>query len=202
LDLPADQSKFREGVLNLLRKLPRVPLQETTNENELTSMYIDPLLCGLFDDQDNGMYLRWTNEATLDARKNDDLLTTRPDLCISHLIGSNWITDYGFGEAKPAHQANSNYVVCQDLLRVGMFCKNGLDKGNTKGVLGIQVIGRTIKFYLLALPATGVYIMRELATIQVPSSLSNLAKLVLDMPSVLLVLDVFSRICVPPISPQ
>ncbi|SAL98400.1 hypothetical protein [Absidia glauca] len=83
-----------------------------------------------------------------------------------------------------------------------MFCKNGLDEGNTEGVLGIQVIGRTIKFYLLALPATGLYIMRELATVQVPSSLNDLSKLVLDMPSVLLVLDVFARICVPPISSQ
>ncbi|SAL98399.1 hypothetical protein [Absidia glauca] len=72
LDLPVDQSKFREGVLNLIKKLPRVPLQETTNENELTSRYIDLLLCGLFDDQENGFYLLWTNEATLDARKHDD----------------------------------------------------------------------------------------------------------------------------------
>ncbi|SAL96941.1 hypothetical protein [Absidia glauca] len=155
LDLPAHQSKFREA------------------------RYIDPFLSGLFDDQDNDMYLRWTNEATLDARKNDDFLTTRLDLCISHLLGSNWNMDHGFGEAKSAHQGNNNYVVCQDLLRIGDGPHN-------------QISSRCAACY---------YIMRELATVQVPGSLNDLSKLVLDMPRVLLVLDVFSRLCIPSLCP-
>ncbi|KAI8335841.1 hypothetical protein BC941DRAFT_354700 [Chlamydoabsidia padenii] len=200
LDLPAHQSKFRKGVLNLIGKLPRMPLQETINEYELTTRYIDPFLSGLFDDLDNGSYLRWTNEATSNARKNDDFLTTRPDLCISRVLGSNWNMDCGFGEAKSAHHGNSNYLVCKDLLRIGMFCKNGLDERNKEGVLGIQVIGRTITFYLCILPATGLYVMRELTTVQIPRSLDDPSKLVLDIPRVILVLDVFSRICNPSLS--
>ncbi|CAO3601329.1 unnamed protein product [Absidia cylindrospora] len=98
----------------------------------------------------------------VNGRKNDGFLTTRPDLC----IGSNWNMDCGFGEAKSAHQGNSNYLVCKDLLRIGMFCKNGLDERSMEGVLGIQVIGRSITFYL--------YVMRELAIAQIPSSLGYL----------------------------
>ncbi|KAI8328841.1 hypothetical protein BC941DRAFT_363434 [Chlamydoabsidia padenii] len=178
LDLPIHQSKFRKGVLNLIGKLPRIPLQKTINEYELTTGYIDPFLSGLFDDLDSGSYLRWTNEATSDARKNADFLTTRSDLCISRVLGSNWNMDCGCGVAKSTHHGNSNYLVCKYLLRIGMFCKNGLNERNKEGILGIQVIGRTITFYLFVLLATGLYVMRELTTVQIPRSLDDLSKLV------------------------
>ncbi|KAI8638815.1 hypothetical protein BD408DRAFT_435736 [Parasitella parasitica] len=50
-------------------------LHDDTNEFELISWYTDPFLCGLFDDPDHGMFLRWTNEIILEARKDDCLAT-------------------------------------------------------------------------------------------------------------------------------
>ncbi|KAG0182204.1 hypothetical protein DFQ29_005259 [Apophysomyces sp. BC1021] len=73
LDLPANENKFKKGIIELVGKLPHVPIAEDTNEYELNTRYIDPFLCGLFDDPDEGIYLRWTNETTLEAQKHENL---------------------------------------------------------------------------------------------------------------------------------
>ncbi len=73
--------------VNLIRKLPPVPIAEDTNEFELSTRYVGPFLSGLFDDLDEGIYLRWTKEITLEARQHEDLSIIRPDICISRLNG-------------------------------------------------------------------------------------------------------------------
>lgn len=184
-----------------MRKLPCVSIAENANEYELSTRYIDPLLRGLFDDPDQGVFLRWTNEITLEARKHEGFSIFRPDLTISSLHGMKWKTTYGYGEAKSAAQGTNNFLICQDLLRVAILCKDALDLQNMEGVLGLQVIGRTITFYVVVLPATGLYVMRKLAKIKVPDCLDDLTKLIMDMPQALLVLDIFNRVCVPSIDP-
>lgn len=73
-------------------------------------------------------------------------------------------------------------------------CKNSV---NTQlgGGLGIQTIGRDIKFYLLSLPATDAHVLLQLAEIKVPDSLQKLPQLVTQISSVLKVLQVFDKIC-------
>jgi hypothetical protein len=77
------QDVSTKTIIQLMGKLPCNPISDNTNESELGSRYIDPFLCGRFDDPDQGVYLRWTNEITMEARKNDDLANkNRPDICI------------------------------------------------------------------------------------------------------------------------
>ncbi|CEG66161.1 hypothetical protein RMATCC62417_02792 [Rhizopus microsporus] len=90
LDLPTNENKFRNCIIDLIRKLPPVPIAEDINKLELSTRYVDPFLSGLFDDPDEGIYLRWTNELTLEARQHEDLSTKRPDMCISRLHGMTW----------------------------------------------------------------------------------------------------------------
>lgn len=80
---------------------------------------------------------------------------------------------------------------------MAVFCKDALDHQLMQGTLGIQITGRTIKFYLLTLPAKGLYVMIELATIKIPDSLQDLPRFVPELPNVLKILDVFHRVCVP-----
>ncbi|ORX55564.1 hypothetical protein DM01DRAFT_1382712 [Hesseltinella vesiculosa] len=201
LDLSPDERKFANGLTDLVKKLPRVPIEEDVNEYELSTRFADPFLCGLFDDPEEGVYLRWTNDISFEARKNDTLWTCRPDLTITSLKGVKWTTSHGYGEAKSAcHEAN-NFVLSKDLIRVAMFCKNALDEQNLDGILGLQIIGRRITFYLLVLPSQGLYVMYELGTLELPNSLCGLRKLLMDMPLGLLVLDVFRRLCIRSDSP-
>ncbi|KAL7335886.1 hypothetical protein PS15p_201299 [Mucor circinelloides] len=66
-----------------------------------------------------------------------------------------------------------------------------------EGVLGLQVIGRMVTFYVLVLPSAGLYVMYELEKIKLPSCLDDLTKLIVDMPRVCRVLDTFNRIFKP-----
>ncbi|ORZ06460.1 hypothetical protein BCR42DRAFT_463233 [Absidia repens] len=152
--------------LTLVDKLPRMPLQETISEYELTTPVRRPIsLWTMFDDPENGLY--------------------------SPLDRSSYFFEAmeSFGEKRKSahHERSTNYLDCRDLLRIGMFCKSGLDERTMEGGLGIQAIGRTITFYLFALPAAGLY------GYALSSSLDDLSKLVLAMPHVILVLDVFCR---------
>lgn len=68
LDLPMKENKFKNAIVELLRKLPRQCITDDTNESELITRYIDPFLCGLFDDPDQGTLLQWTNDTKLQAK--------------------------------------------------------------------------------------------------------------------------------------
>ncbi|KAG1463808.1 hypothetical protein G6F46_002580 [Rhizopus delemar] len=189
------------AIIEMVRKLPRVSISEDTNEYEISTRYVNPFLCGLFDDPDQDIFLRWTNETTLEARKHEGFSMIHPDLTISSLHGMKWKMTYGYGEAKSAAQGANNFLICQDLYRIAILCKDALDLQNMEGFLGLQVIGRTITFYVIVLPATGLYVMRELTKIKLPDCLDDLTKFIMDMPQALLVLDIFNRVCIPSIDP-
>ncbi|RCH94979.1 hypothetical protein CU097_001320, partial [Rhizopus azygosporus] len=105
-------------------------------------------------------------------------------------------TNHGYGEAKSAIQEAKNILVCRDLIRVAIFCKNALDAQNLDGILGLQIVGRKITFHILVLPSTGVYTMYELGSVKLPDTLHDLPKLLMDMPAILRILDVFDRLCI------
>ncbi|KAI9006738.1 hypothetical protein CLU79DRAFT_779276 [Phycomyces nitens] len=198
MDLIDAEQKFVKGICGLMQKLPRVSIREDVNEAELCSRFIEPFLSGLFDDPDQGYYLRWTNTRPLEAKTiSADTAVERPDLCITKSLDHKWHHDSGFGEAKTAKMGESMYLVCKDLWRITIFCKDTMDSQNMQGIIGIQILGRLITFYVMVLPATGLYVMLELAELKIPDSLEELPKLVLDISRILKVLDVFNRVCVP-----
>ncbi|KAG0166586.1 hypothetical protein DFQ30_007002 [Apophysomyces sp. BC1015] len=120
----------------------------------------------------------------------------RPDLSITKILVLKWARSLGYGEAKPAARESDHYLVCQDLIKVALFCKNSLDEQLMEGVLGIHIIGRTIRFYVLVLPATATYVMHLLAEIKVPDSIQGLPGFITELPSILKILHVFDAVCV------
>lgn len=77
-------------------------MEEDVNEFELCTRFLDPLLCALFDDPDNGVCFRWTNGTTIEAKMQSDLSKQRPDLCITKSCDVKWDTVPGYGEVKSA----------------------------------------------------------------------------------------------------
>ncbi|ORE07043.1 hypothetical protein BCV72DRAFT_256046 [Rhizopus microsporus var. microsporus] len=156
-------------MLTKTTKFCRLPVTENTNEMEPRSRFIDLFLFGLLNDP---------NQA--------HTLYSVPDLCIARLQGVKWSTTLGFGEA-------NMYLVCQDFLLVAIFCKNALDSQSMVRILGLQAVGRTIAFYVLALPTSGLYVMYEITKVQISDLLQNLSKLIIDISDLLLVLNVYDR---------
>lgn len=103
--------KFAKATAKLIEKLPRVSLSEEYNEMELCSRFVDPFLSEMFDDPDQDIFLRWTNEATLEAKNEQSTLNWRPDLSITKLQSVKWSSSLGFGEEKPACQESNLYAI-------------------------------------------------------------------------------------------
>ncbi|KAI8342799.1 hypothetical protein BC941DRAFT_492803 [Chlamydoabsidia padenii] len=193
-----NEFKFIEAVSALVTRLPRFPVDEDLNSNELCMRFVNPFLTGLFDDPDNDMYLRWANETTMETKQNNGC----PDLCIIKSCGVKWTAGCGYGETKPAARDNDHYVVCMDLIRVTVLSKEALNKQCLDGVLGIQIVGRTLVFYVLLLPAEGIYTLLQLAEIKIPDGLQTLSHLVVEVSNILSVMDVFDHLCVHSNDPQ
>lgn len=193
LALEKNEFKFVTALSALVTRLPRFPPEEDVNETELCMRFVDPFLIGLFDDPDNGVYLRRTNETTMETKQNNGCIDRRPDLCITKSCGVKWDADCGYGEAKPAARDSDHYLVCMDLVRVTVFSKKTLNKQSLDGVLGIQIVGRTLMFYVLLLPEEGVYTLLQLAEVKIPDSLQSLSHLLMDILNILSVMDVFDR---------
>ncbi|EPB91015.1 hypothetical protein HMPREF1544_02084 [Mucor circinelloides 1006PhL] len=201
LDLLLHERKIANGLAELVKKLPRVPIEEDVNEPGLITRFVDPFLCGLFDDPEEGVFIRRTNDITVEARKNETLWTRHPDLTVTGLKGVKWSTSHGYGEVRPVCYEANNFLLSNDLIRVAIFYKNALDAQNLEGILGLQIIGRSVTFYLLVLPSKGLYVIYELRTLQIPNNLCDLRKLLMGIPLCLLVLDVFHRLCVGSVNP-
>ncbi|EPB89476.1 hypothetical protein HMPREF1544_03707 [Mucor circinelloides 1006PhL] len=139
------------------KDLPSVPLKEDLNERELCSRFIDPFLSGLFDNPNQGIYLRWTNESTLEVKQLSN--NTRPDLTITETAGLKWARSIGYGEPKSAAGKSNHYLICQGLIKVVLFCKNPLEEHFMEGILRNHIVGRTIRSYVLVLPAVATYVM-------------------------------------------
>ncbi|KAG0738500.1 hypothetical protein G6F62_008885 [Rhizopus arrhizus] len=83
--------------MTLIQKLPTASIREDVNEAELCARFIEPFLSGLFDDPDQGYYLRLTNARALEAKKKPaDTTVKRPDLCITKSLGRRWHHDSEF----------------------------------------------------------------------------------------------------------
>ncbi|KAG1453402.1 hypothetical protein G6F46_000153 [Rhizopus delemar] len=174
MDLATNEYKFAKAVAKLARKLPRMSFAEESNEMELCSRHVDPFLSGL---------KTFCAGVLTSVSPNDKACN-----------GSQVL---GLREAKLAHQASNGYMICRDLLRISFFCKNALDMQTMMGVMGLQVIGRTVTVYSLVLPSSGLYVVYELAKVKIPDCLDDLPKLIMDISNVLLVFDVFDRFCIP-----
>ncbi|KAI8371615.1 uncharacterized protein BYT42DRAFT_595083 [Radiomyces spectabilis] len=151
-----------------------MPVEEDFGETKLCSRSVEPFLSWLFDDPDKETYLRWTNESTLEAKSMRDS-TGRPDVLQYEILRR-------YGEAKSSARDQDDYLICKDLLKVAVFCNETLDFHLMEGMLGLQIFGRTIKFYLVVVPANGLYGMIELTEIKIPDSLGNLPSLITKSP--------------------
>ncbi|CAG8636297.1 9868_t:CDS:10 [Ambispora gerdemannii] len=92
-------------------------------------------------------------------------------------------------------EMNNLYSLCADLIRVAVFNKDAIDFYNKNCVLGFQVVGRHITFYLTTLLYDGLYVMVEVGHIDVPMSLEQLPAFIASLDTLLVVSNAFWTNC-------
>lgn len=101
-----------------------------------------------------------------------------------------------FGEIKCLSEADNNFAICKDLLRIGVFSKASLDTNDMKGVLSYQITGRLVVFYILALIADGFYVLYELTEITVPYTVDDLLKFTMDYSKLVSIIKIYNKWCI------
>ena len=164
---------------------------------ELCTWYLAPAIQPLLDDPENNVYFRWTGTTNDDvnALPKESISTGRPDAMMSCLEGVQYKMTIGFVDVKLVAESDNNYSIAKNLTRLGRFSKNAIDHSNPEACLSMQSIGRTTIFYLTKLMSDGLYFMMELATLAMPSSLSNLTQYLIQLDDIVKVFTIFEQHC-------
>lgn len=183
----------------IMQKSPEYCVTDTILEQELITRYLEPAFAPLFDDILRDTLFRWTAAINQESKLATaiSISRSRPDACVSGLNGVTWGISRGFGEVKSSAEANNNYLVARDLIRLGIFAKNSIDLNNMKGCLVFQSIGRHTFFYLVTLLNDAIYVMYEIAKIEIPMCISDLPLYLGQIGRLMHVLTVYDDYCVP-----
>jgi hypothetical protein len=186
-----------KAIRNIIERVPRISLKSPVGEVELCTNYIDPVLSPIFEDPDCGVFLRWSNKEAPESKQRK--LTGRakqPDAVICDIDQLSWGSSLGHGEAKIEEEKTNIYSLCADLIRVAVFNKDAIDAYNRNCVIGFQVVGQHITFYLTTLLYDGLYVMVEVSHLDIPMSLEQLPSFVTSLDKILLVSNAFWNKCV------
>ncbi|KAI9489844.1 hypothetical protein BDB00DRAFT_750969, partial [Zychaea mexicana] len=163
-------------VSQLLLSLPVDPTNAVIKEAELITGYLMPALKTLFDDDGKHIRMRWMATEPLDGSKST-IASRWPDCLITmYPEDTDDGVNIGYGEAKRESERRNHYLINQDLIRLALFTKKTVDDTSfdTSASLAIHAIGATLTFYLLKIQADGLYIMTELAHLDVPMAVSEI----------------------------
>ncbi|KAF0427121.1 hypothetical protein F8M41_006108 [Gigaspora margarita] len=186
-----------KAVRNIIESVPRVTLKSPVGEVELCTSYIDTILCPIFSDPDSDVLLRWSNKQVEEskARKYTGR-AKQPDVIINEINQLSWGLSKGHGEAKVQEEENNLYLLCTDLIRVAVFNKDAIDFYNMNCILGFQVVGQHITFYLTTLLCDALYVMVEVGHINVPMSLEQVPAFLTSLDTLLIISDAFWANCI------
>ncbi|KAG1048492.1 hypothetical protein G6F43_009120 [Rhizopus delemar] len=196
------ESKIIRSVAAMIEKLPKQAIKDEIKETELCHRYVDAFLSPLFDSPDEGVLFRWsvlmtsiTNQEA--APLNSGSITKRrPDSCISELEGLYFDASLGFVEVKPSSEDDNKHALSKDLVRLGMFSKNAIDRWGMRGCLSIQVVGHKATFFLTTQPSADLYTMMELCIIHIPSCLADMSAYIMQFDEIAAFLQCYSSWCV------
>ncbi|KAG1457340.1 hypothetical protein G6F46_007315 [Rhizopus delemar] len=175
----------------LLRSLPwHTDKQE---EHRLCSRYLHGILQGLFDERrtDGEIMFDFTDEQTAEAvNSGADLAKCRPDGSVVFSAG-NFSKTLAFVEVKPFTDANDNYKLNADLVRLGIFAKNTIDASHSKNVMIDQAVGMNLTFYMVQKTTAELYTMFELDCLRFPSSIHDMTMIFGLMDKLMDIVQVF-----------
>ncbi|CAG8515579.1 10438_t:CDS:2 [Paraglomus occultum] len=154
------------------------------------------MLSPIFADPDHDVFLQWSNKEAPESKARK--LTGRakqPDAIISNVDQLSWGSSRGHGEAKVQEEVDNLYSLCTDLIWIAVFNKDAIDFYNKDCMLGFQVIGSHITFYLSTLLYDSLYVMVEIGHLNVPMSLEQLPAFITSLDTLLVVSNAFWTNC-------
>jgi hypothetical protein len=122
-----------------------------------------------------------------------ELNSNQPDFGGNVLENSNWVGPVLVGEVKGEDKKDDVYVCLMDLYRIGSLSMESINHNNCKGVIGIQVIGMQLTFYISTLLSKRFYVMMEICSITLPKDLTEIMSYFANVSDLLPVLQYYEN---------
>ncbi|KAI9030962.1 hypothetical protein CLU79DRAFT_363397 [Phycomyces nitens] len=152
----------------------------------MITRHLEAILSPLFEDLDNNIAFRWTS-----VSDDESQASIRPDASINIINGAMLSDRIGCGKVKAQYQAPNHRLVGIDLMRVATLAKNASDKHKLKCIFAFLVVGKNATFYILDRTKSDLYIMCEIAHIQLPFSLDQIPLFIPQLNKVIKVISCF-----------
>lgn len=166
-------------------------------EHDVISLVLDLVLRPMLSDENSR--LRWP-EINADERRCRTQRIERPDGIISDISNLQFMKARAFGEVKPSNVDNRSAAI--DLVRLCVFGKDNIDVHKADKVLLFHVIGKEFNntvsyqyndcflgckatFYIETLCDEGLYVVVELCSVTLPSSLKEFPTLIENLDNLL-----------------
>ncbi|GAA5806829.1 hypothetical protein MFLAVUS_000177 [Mucor flavus] len=165
------------GIRNLLEIIPKYKFNGLLNENQVGCSYANPVLSPIFNNPD----------------KRSHLHCKQPDFGGNVLENSNWVGPVLVGEVKGEDRKDDVYMCLMDLFRIGSLSMESINHNKYKGVIGIQVIGTQVTFYISTLLSKSFYVMMEICSITLPKDLTEIMSYFANVSDMLPVLQYYEN---------
>lgn len=148
---------------------------------------MDALIRPLIESPDNDLFLVWSN------LKVQEDCAERPDLSGLALVESQFKNIICVGEVKGEDRIADDHSTLSDLMKVGCFSKDAIDKYGNKGILGVHVVGLQVAFYVTTLIAEGLYVMLKFCSIRLPSCIYDMKGFIANVEDFIPVKNVYKE---------
>jgi hypothetical protein len=118
-------------------------------------------------DQARNVTLRWTNVSDVET-------DIRPDAIISTLVQHDLGYSIGFDEVKVGNESTTKHSVCLDVVRLGVVCKQAIDRAHLAGCIAFLINGFYLSFFMVRKEQHQFYTMTEITSLAMTPSLSDL----------------------------
>ncbi|ORY89573.1 hypothetical protein BCR43DRAFT_448264, partial [Syncephalastrum racemosum] len=121
---------------------------------------------------------------------------SQPDGIISLKRNGIFEEEIGYLEVKSPKEAGNHNACNNDLLRLGLFCRQAIEKYRLRACLAIHVVGFFVNFYLMEPQADGLYLFTEIAHHYFPRSVEDLLQFVTSANKLKCVVHVLKTRCI------
>ncbi|CAO3613230.1 unnamed protein product [Cunninghamella echinulata] len=166
-DIYPDECNVIRSLVNLVPSLYDCTLK-SLSESHFSASFVHPLMHGLFSSK-NPTNIAHCSNLIMDEESSNK---NRPDYKVDIYESYNYAYTTVIGEIKSSICSSS--LLINDFYRIGIYCKEAIDKHNLDTVLGFQAAGPSITWFGMNMNHKNLYIFNEITSIKIPIKKSEI----------------------------
>ncbi|KAG2234367.1 hypothetical protein INT48_007234 [Thamnidium elegans] len=195
VDLPEDEYLIMSELVSMINYLPRRPASPDKVQHKLClTDYANPVLRPIFEHVNAKTKLKWLN-----MESSEKKMSLEPNAVV-YPLSAHPRCYLGIGKVTPVtgDEEEDRFKASADLISLAINSKAIIDdylQTYVRDVVFFQIVGFKITFYIMSLLHEGMYVMTDIAEIEVPQSIEDLVSFATNLQASLTVSRIFKACC-------